>query len=50
MDGDGSPYLVIVYIDHEALKTLLTGADYNAHCRIAKWQECLGEYDIRLLN
>jgi len=45
-----SPYLVMVYTDHEALKTLLTGADNDAHGRIAKWQERLGEYNIRLLH
>jgi len=45
-----SPHQVIVYTDHEALKTLLTGADNDAHGRIAKWQERLGEYDIKLLH
>jgi len=45
-----SPYPVFVYTDHEALKTLLTGPDNDAHGRIAKWQERLGEYDIRLLH
>ena len=45
-----SPYPVFVYTDHEALKTLLTGVDNDAHGRIAKWQERLSEYDIRLLH
>ena len=45
-----SPYQVMVYTDHEALKTLLTGVDNDAHGRIAKWQERLGEYDIRLIH
>jgi len=45
-----SPYPVFVYTNHEALKTLLTGLDNDAHGRIAKWQERLGEYDLRLLH
>ena len=45
-----SPYPIYVYTDHEALKTLLTGTDNDAHGRIAKWQERLGEYDIKLLH
>lgn len=45
-----SPFPIFVYTDHEALKTLLTGPDNDAHGRIAKWQERLGEYDIRLLH
>jgi len=45
-----SKHLVMVYTDHEALKTLLTGLDNNAHGRIAKWQERLSEYDIKLLH
>ena len=45
-----SPHMIFVYTDHEALKTLLTGLDNDAHGRIAKWQERLGEYDIRLLH
>lgn len=45
-----SPHPVILYTDHEALKTLLTCADNDAHGRIAKWQERLGEYDIKLLH
>jgi len=43
-------HLVIVYTDHEALKTLLTGLDNNTHGRIAKGQERLSEYDIQLLH
>jgi len=46
----GSPSTVFVYTDHEALKTLLTGPDNNAHGQIAKWQERLGEYNLRLLH
>ena len=45
-----SLYLVMVYTDHEALKMILTGADNEAHGRIAKWQERLGEYNLRLLH
>ena len=45
-----SKHLVMVYTDHEALKTLLTGLDNNAHGHIAMWQECLSEYDIKLLH
>ena len=45
-----SKYPVIVYTDHSALRTLLTGQDNYAHGRIAKWQERLGEYHIRLLH
>jgi len=45
-----SPYPVFVYTDHEALKTLLTGPDNDAHGPIAKWQERFCEYDIRLLH
>jgi len=41
-----SPVSVFVYTDHEALRTLLTGPDNDAHGRIAKWQERLGEYDL----
>jgi len=32
------------------LRTLLTGLDNDAHGRIARWQERLGEYDIQLLH
>jgi len=45
-----SPYAVYVYTDHKALKTLLTGSENDAHGRIAKWQEWLGEYNIKLLH
>ena len=45
-----SQYQILVYTDHEALRTLLTGLDNDAHGRIAKWQERLGEYDIKLLH
>ena len=43
-------YPTLVYTDHEALRVLLTGLDNDAHRRIAKWQERLGEYDFRLLH
>jgi len=43
-------YPILVYTDHEALRTLLTGLDNDTHGRIAKWQERLGEYDIKLLH
>jgi len=43
-------FSVFVYTDHEALWTLLTGPDNDAHGWIAKWQERLGEYDLRLLH
>ena len=45
-----SKHPVLVYTDHSALKTLLTGLDNDAHGRIARWQERLGEYDIQLLH
>ena len=45
-----SLYPTLVYTDHEALKVLLTGPDNDAHGRIAKWQERLGEYDFQLLH
>lgn len=45
-----SDYPVLVYTDHSALKTLLTGLDNDAHGRIARWQERLGEYDLRLFH
>jgi len=45
-----SPHMIFVYTDHEALRTLLTGLNNDAHGRIAKWEEWLGEYDIRLLH
>jgi len=44
-----STYQVMVYPDQEALKTVHTGADNDAHGQIAKWKERLGEYDIVLL-
>ena len=45
-----SEYPVFVYTDHEALRVLLTGIDNDAHGRIARWQERLGEYNLRLLH
>jgi len=45
-----SRYPVFIYTDHEALKILLTGSDNDAHGRIAKWQERLGEYNLRLFH
>ena len=45
-----SEYPTLVYTDHEALKVLLTGMDNDAHGRIAKWQERLGEYYFRLIH
>ena len=45
-----SPYSILVYTDHEALKVLLTGIDNDAHGRIAKWQERLGEYNFSLIH
>jgi len=41
---------ILVYTDHEALRVLLTGVDNDAHGRIAKWQEQLGEYNLKLLH
>ena len=43
-------YPTFVYTEHEALKVLLPGPDNDAHGRIAKWQERLGEYDFPLLH
>ena len=45
-----SPYPIYIYTDHEALRVLLTGLDNDAHGRIAKWQERLGEYNFRLFH
>ena len=45
-----SEYPIFVYTDHEALRVLLTGIDNDAHGRIARWQERLGEYNLRLLH
>jgi len=45
-----SAYPVLVYTDHSALRTLLTGFDNDAHGRIARWQERFGEYDLQLLH
>ena len=45
-----SSYPILVYTDHEALWVLLRGLDNDAHGRIAKWQERLGEYNFRLLH
>ena len=41
-----SRYPTIVYTDHQALKTLLTGPSNDSHGRIANWQQRLSEYDI----
>jgi hypothetical protein len=46
----GSPWPVFVYTDHEALKTLMVGVDNDAHGRIARWQDRLGEYNVRLFH
>ena len=43
-------YPTFVYTEHEALKVLLPGPDNDAHGRIVKWQERLGEYDFPLLH
>ena len=45
-----SPYPTIVYTDHQALKTLLTGPANDSHGRIANWQQRLSEYDIVLVH
>ena len=45
-----SKYPILVYTDHEALRTLLTGIDNDARGGIVKWQARLGEYDIKLLH
>lgn len=45
-----SEFLILVYTNHEALRVLLTGVDNDAHGRIAKWQERLGEYNLKLLH
>ena len=45
-----SEYPVLIYTDHSALRTLLTSLDNDAHGRIARWQERLGEYDLQLLH
>ena len=45
-----SPYPVIVYTDHQALKTLLTGPANDSHGRIANWQQRLAEYDVVLVH
>ena len=45
-----TPYPTLVYTDHEALRVLLTGLDNDAHGRIAKWREWLGEYNFQLLH
>ena len=45
-----SPYPILVCTDHEALQVLLTGLDNDAHGRIAKWQERLGEYNLHHLH
>ena len=43
-------YLITFYMDHEELRVRLTGLDNDAHGRIAKWQQWLGEYNFRLLH
>jgi hypothetical protein len=45
-----SPYLIKLYTDHTALKTLLGSPDNDAHGRIARWQDRLGEYDYELIH
>ena len=45
-----SPYPVMVYTDHQVLKTLLTGPANDSHGRIANWQQRLSEYDVILLH
>jgi len=45
-----SPYPIKVYTDHTALKTLLGSPDNDAHGRIARWQDRLGEYDYELIH
>ena len=45
-----SPYPTIVYTDHQALKTLLTGPSNDSHRRIANWQQRLSEYDMILVH
>jgi len=45
-----SKYPVLVYTDHSALRILLTELDNDAHGRIARWQERLGEYHLQLLH
>lgn len=45
-----SPYPIMVYTDHQALKTLLTGPANDSHGRIANWQQRLAEYDMILLH
>jgi len=45
-----SEYPVFVYTDHVALRVLLTGIAKDAHGRIARWQERLGEYNLQLLH
>jgi len=50
MDGDSFADPILVYTDHEALPTLLTGLDNDAHGPIVKLQERLGVYDVKLLH
>ena len=45
-----SPYPIMVYTDHQALRTLLTGPTNDSHGRIANWQQRLSEYDMILIH
>ena len=45
-----SRYPIMVYMDHQALRTLLTGPTNDSHGRIANWQQRLSEYDMILIH
>ena len=45
-----SKHPVLVYTDHSALRTSLTGLNNDAHGRIARWQERLEAYDMQILH
>ena len=45
-----SPYPIKINTDHMALKTLLASPDNDAHGRIARWQDHLGECDYELIH
>ena len=45
-----SLYPVMVYTDHQALKTILMKSANDSHGRIANWQQRLSEYDVILLH
>jgi len=45
-----SPYPIKIYTDQTALKTLLGSLDNDAHERIARWQDRLGDYDYELIH